>query len=137
MKKKIAALLLCIVTLLGVTPVFAAEFTIQPDGVYLNETGEALGISYQPYTEDGVLYLPVRTVLEQLGVTVNYRGDVLKAMDVTLTMGDQLMIQGDKQLVALRPPVERDGEMYVPSPVLQKLFGLVINQSKDGSIKIR
>jgi len=137
MKKRIVALALCLMMLFSVTPVLAAEFTIQPDGAYLNESGEKLATSYQPYTEDGVLYLPVRPVLEQLGVTVNDQGSVLKAMDVTLTMGDQLMIQGDKQLVALRPPVERDGIMYVPSPVLQKLFGLVISQSKDGSIKIR
>ena len=83
------------------------------------------------------MFLPVTEILNLLEIESTEENGILTSKDIIMSAGSDVIIYGDKKLIALRPPVLHDGVMYVSAPILQKLFGLIISQNKDGNITVR
>ncbi len=93
-------------------------------------------LSEKPYISGGLLYMPLRTVLEAMGAEVNWLGSgkisvYFRNVSVDLEMGKSTIYVNQEEKLLNAVPVSKNGIVMVPLDMMEKCFSAYIKVASD------
>lgn len=110
----------------------SAKVTISPEGQYT--VGDAETTGPIPFSEGDVLFVPVMSVLNALGIKAQQNGPDVFAENAQLSADNNKVYLGETCYVAKHAPRVVQGEIYAESQMMQTLFGIKIDKASDGTV---
>ena len=131
--KKVFAVLMALMMLLGATAVFAADITVTVNG-------EVVDLDRDPYIENGKVMIPLRLVIEKLGASVAWDGEtktiftMLNDAVTTLQIGNINVFTTNDVVTADVAPVLVIDRTFVTEYVLESAFGIDVTFDEAASM---
>lgn len=138
--KRFFALLICSILIFSSISVFAADISTVANPVVAG--GEEIKFDQPPVLYDSELMLPLRFIVEKLGATVSWQGELKTVFCnigdkvCTLQIGTKKLFVGTQAIDLEVAPVILEGRTLVPTIVIEQITGLSC-EWEDGKLFIR
>ena len=114
------------------------NFSAKPDKIRVNVNGNILSFENNPYIEDGRTLVPIRKILEALGLTVDWDNGKITVTDgnttVVCSAGDnKAYVNGEEY--TLDVPVKIDSDTaFVPVRFISECFGFNVSWTEKSQL---
>lgn len=114
------------------------NFSAKPDKIRVNVNGNILSFENNPYIEDGRTLVPIRKILEALGLTVDWDNGKITVTDGNITVvcsaGDnKAYVNGEEY--TLDVPVKIDSDTaFVPVRFISECFGFNVSWTEKSQL---